>query len=294
MWVAINRRLKRATSRLHALLKRRTASWRRDAGPWVPVPKWVGGEFYWSHPRLLTVDTRDREPHICRWILEHLPSGGNFYDVGAYCGWLSMKAARRAGRHGWVIAFEPSPVLCQVLEYHRRVNRLPQITVVAKAVSDSEAERTAFYLINRGFNFRYSLTIGPDDLPYLSSAEKSTVEVPTLTLDRYFETTSLAPSVIKIDVEGAEAKVLRGAAEVLRRAHPALLVSMASVLGAASGLCGRDPGVVNTTGLFGEVGARCGNGRLPSRGLSAHNVKPANGRSGRVTDPIARYSCFLI
>jgi FkbM family methyltransferase len=226
MWPAINRRLKRSAPGLHALLKRRAASWRDGAMPLVPVPKWVAGEFFWSHPRLLTVDTRDHEPHICRWILAHLPSGGVFCDVGAHCGWLSMKAARHAGPRGRIVAFEASPVLCQILEYHKRVNRLPQITVVAKAVSDRESKGTPFYLINGGFSFRNSLTIGGADVPYVSSAAKSSVEVPALTLDRYCETACLAPSVIKIDVEGAEVQVLRGAAEILRRTHPALIVSM--------------------------------------------------------------------
>lgn len=95
--------------RLHRWLKLRTEPWRLWPVSWAPVPRQIRGEFFWVHPRVLTADVRDSEPHICQWILENLPPRGTFFDVGAHYGWLCLKAARHVGRDGCVVAFEPSP-----------------------------------------------------------------------------------------------------------------------------------------------------------------------------------------
>ena len=60
-------------------------------------------------------------------------------------------------------------------------------------------------------------------MPFVDSAEKLPVEVRTVSLDSYCAAAGVWPSLVKIDVEGAELMVLRGAAKVLDR-HPVLIV----------------------------------------------------------------------
>jgi hypothetical protein len=81
MWPRINQALKRNTPSFHGFLKRRAAAWRVASGPLLPACRRVRGEFFWVHPRLLTAETRDSEPHIYRWIINHLLPGGVFFDV---------------------------------------------------------------------------------------------------------------------------------------------------------------------------------------------------------------------
>ena len=226
MYVQINEYLKQKLPRLHALLKGGVDRWRNSPAPLLPVLKRVRGEFLWVHPQVLTLDTQDAEPHVCRWILESLRPGGTLFDVGAYCGWLSLKAARHVGRTGRVVAFEASPILVDILKYHQRRNRVPQMTVVGTAVSDVNSEEATFHLLNGGLSSQSSLTIGRPGLPFLDSARKTTVSVPSLTLDRYCRETGFTPDLIKIDVEGAELNVLRGASEILEQRHPILIVSL--------------------------------------------------------------------
>jgi len=225
VWVPINEYLKRKLPSCHGFLKRRAAGWRRAHAPLVPAFRRIRGEFFWIHPRLLTVETHDSEPHIYEWIVNHLPRGGVFFDVGAHYGWLSLKAARHVGRSGRVVAFEPSPVLLEILHYHQRRNRLPQMTIVGSAVSETDAAEARFYLLNGGLSSRNSLTIGPPGLPFLDSVEKAATEVPTVKLDSFCGKSGITPDVIKIDVEGSEGMVLRGAASILRRFGPVLVVS---------------------------------------------------------------------
>jgi len=179
------------------------------------------------HPRLLSLDTTDFEPHISRWIMANLRPGAVFFDVGAHFGWLSLKAARRVGRNGRVVAFEASAPAVEILSYHQRVNRLPQMNIIAKAVSDTD-DAEIFYLLDEGLSSRNSLMTGASGLPFLDGPEKpakSASRVPAIKLDTYCEAAQLRPDVIKIDVEGAEGKVLRGASEILRRFRPALVLS---------------------------------------------------------------------
>lgn len=223
--MTISRVLKQRFPRAHTHLTRLSSSaFRRGVG--FCVPRRIAGRLVWTHPRLLTVEPP--EAHILRWISQVLSSGGTFFDVGAHYGWISIAAARRVGDSGRVVAFEASPVLLDVLDHHRRVNRLQQIEIVAKAVSDADLEAVPFFLINGGLSFRNSLTIEADDTPYVTPVEKTKHNVDSITLDRFVINSGMVPDVIKIDVEGAELLVLQGAERLLARFNPYLIVGVHS------------------------------------------------------------------
>lgn len=225
MWIGINRFLKRCLPGIHTTLKSVAKKWMAQAAPRVPVPKRIAGQFTWVHPRVFTSILTLTQPNIIRWMDEYLHPGDNFLDVGANCGWLSIRAARRVGRGGHVVAFEPSPIMVEILRYHRRVNGLPQITIVPKAVSNSDGE-APFFLLNQGFSARSSLAIERDDLPLVLPEEKQRITVPTVTLDRYCVDGDLRPTMLKIDVEGAELRVLEGCLEVLRQSKPVIIIGV--------------------------------------------------------------------
>jgi FkbM family methyltransferase len=115
-----------------------------------------------------------------------------------------------------VIAFEPLPSNLHFLRLHVAMNRVDNVTVFDAAVSDSEGE--AFF--SEGPN-SYTGELSPH----------GRIKVRTVTLDELFAD-GLIPeaNVIKIDVEGAELRVLRGAEQFIRQAKTrALLVSAHSV-----------------------------------------------------------------
>ena len=127
-----------------------------------------------------------------------------------------------------MFAFEPSPILLDILLHHKQANRLPQMEVIARAVSDVDAESVPFFLLNKGLSFRNSLTIGPDDTPYVTAEEKTKYDVGSVTLDRFVADSRIVPDLVKIDVEGAELLVLQGAESLLARHHPALILGVHS------------------------------------------------------------------
>lgn len=94
-------------------------------GAALPFPKILRGKLVWTNFRLRNQVVWGES--VLRWISEGLRSGDVFFDVGAHHGWMSMVAARRTGRTGRVVAFEPSPSSIDFLRYHKRMNRITQM-----------------------------------------------------------------------------------------------------------------------------------------------------------------------
>lgn len=215
MLASISRAIKKGSPRLHEALTRRWRSAR------LPVPKMLMGSMVWIDSRLLGAEMT--EPHVLRWIQETLKPGDAFFDVGAHQGWMSLVAAKRIGTRGKVVAFEPSPPLVEVLRYHQYVNRLRQMEIVPKAVSDVVESGVPFRLIEGGNSYLNSL-VGTKSAG--ADTQTSTIEIETVTLDEFWRLSGWKPAVIKIDVEGAELLALRGAEALLAACHPKLIIAV--------------------------------------------------------------------
>ncbi len=153
------------------------------------------------------------EPLISAALMDEIHEGDVVFDIGAHIGIISLLAARKA-RH--VVAFEPSPETAQILRRHVAMNGAP-IAVEQSVVSDSVGS-VEFY--SHGPSMGASLNIdNAEQAARLEGGDQhiSVVKMPSVTLDAFCRARELWPDVIKIDVEGAECKVLRGAHAVLQR-----------------------------------------------------------------------------
>jgi FkbM family methyltransferase len=154
------------------------------------------------------------EADVIRLLERTLQPGDVFVDVGANIGFHSVIGSRLVGPGGRVFALEPLPWTVDVLRANVWRHRGGNITVVPAAASD--AVGTATLTIPREGRSGAGLDLG--QLPGASE----TVEVVTTTLDDLLG--ELPVSVLKIDVEGAELRVLAGAANVLERSPAIVLV----------------------------------------------------------------------
>jgi len=137
--------------------------------------------------------------------------GATVLDVGANIGAYTLLFAMWAGPSGRVMAFEPSPRSVEGLREHLRLNGVAdRVEIVEAAVSN--AEGTA--------SFDCSGASGANALVGAGRAGADAITVETTTLDACCESRGVRPSVIKIDVEGAELEVLRGGRRTL--AQPGL------------------------------------------------------------------------
>jgi FkbM family methyltransferase len=217
MWTSLNRALTSHAPWLHKGLKSAFS-----ALP-VPLPRLVGSRWFLTYPTASIGP--DAEPHVLAWVENVARRGDTFLDVGANVGWIALLASRRVGRAGHVVAFEPSPPLVSLLRYHRRVNLAWNLTVESAAVSDT-CGTAQLYLQNSGRSALNSITRTAVMVRDGMSSPPQTVEVKTWSIDEYCERTKLQPRAIKIDVEGAELMVLRGAREVLTRHKPTLILAV--------------------------------------------------------------------
>jgi FkbM family methyltransferase len=149
-------------------------------------------------------------------ISSNLSLGDAFYDVGANVGFFSLIAARKVGPRGRVYAFEPVPGNASAIARGARINDLRNITVFAEAVGAATGRAELLLAHHIGGAVLASAGAPPD--------MSGRIQVDVVTLDDAIVGRRLRPpSLIKIDVEGAEIDVLRGMAETLRTHRPTII-----------------------------------------------------------------------
>lgn len=171
----------------------------------IPVPI-VGGLNRGSWWNLASAGsgyaTGRRGPEQMEVLASLVGPGDCMWDVGAHHGYMTLCAARRVGPAGHVYAFEPSAGNHVTLARHLRWNRLGNVDTMRVALSDFEGE-TVFG--GTGTTKTFALGAGDERVRVSRGA----------TLVR--RGTCRAPTVMKIDVEGAEASVIRGMGDALLR-----------------------------------------------------------------------------
>ncbi len=157
------------------------------------------------------------ETALLECLAADLKPGDVLYDVGAHIGYISLVAARLVGPQGKVFAFEADPDNGRRITGHAEMNALPQVELVGAAVW-SERKMLSFY---RAAATSSRNTGAVTTLEQGQSAD-GVIVVEAETLD-HFAADHRSPAVVKIDVEGAEEEVLKGAEEVFRRSKPTLI-----------------------------------------------------------------------
>jgi len=155
------------------------------------------------------------ERAIVAALRHYIVAGATVYDVGAHVGYLSLVMAGLVGATGRVMAFEANPRNQQSLIAN--VSRYAPNRVTVKSCAVSDVTRIVSFA-----TFDYSTVghIGTDDTPNNALY----VDVQATSLDDVVYKRGLpAPALIKIDVEGAEAAVLRGADDLLRDHRPVII-----------------------------------------------------------------------
>jgi FkbM family methyltransferase len=156
-------------------------------------------------------------------VREHLSGGSTFVDIGANFGIYSLQAAPVVGPSGHIIAVEPNPEAVRLLEANIAASDAAMVSVVPVACSDSESTLD-LYVAPKANTGETSFSKANASREGQSS---HTYHVRARPLDDIIRESGVSRvDAIKIDVEGAEYLVLKGAQETLARFHPMLLVEV--------------------------------------------------------------------
>lgn len=154
------------------------------------------------------------EPEQTSALVDILKNGQVFFDIGANVGYYTLLAARLVGLHGKVFAFEPVIRNIVYLYQHISLNKINNVTIISGACSDT----LSFQVFSAGRNFAEG-HLGEDN------GTHNTFPVLTVSVDNVVQRLGVYPNVIKIDVEGAELAVLKGANATLHKARPKIFLS---------------------------------------------------------------------
>jgi len=146
-----------------------------------------------------------------------IKQGDNVIDVGANIGIISVLMARLVGTSGKVVSFEPVPRLYNILEQTIALNRCVDIVVPHQVVvCDGSQETIQIYTPNERSHACSSLKVA-------EPASATVHACSTISLDKIDATFGL-PSLIKVDVEGAEMSVLQGSIGLCSKKQPPIWV----------------------------------------------------------------------
>lgn len=146
-----------------------------------------------------------------RLFARMLCAGDIVFDIGANVGFYTLLAAARVRPEGTVVAFEPLGQNTRFVHRHIRINHVDRVRVIEAAVGS--ANGTARFQ------------------PHASSAmgrvsSDGSLVIEQVSLDQLGDARTIPdPSLMKIDVEGAELSVLEGASRMLKRARPSIFLA---------------------------------------------------------------------
>jgi FkbM family methyltransferase len=145
------------------------------------------------------------EPTETRLIREILAPGNVLLDIGAHIGWFSVIGSKRVGAGGCVVAFEPYDANANALRENLRLNNCTNVRVVELALGS----QAGTLMLSRPGGDSGAVTA-------VDWSPEGKFEVPVGTLDEV-ENALGEVSLLKIDVEGWESQVFRGASTTLSR-----------------------------------------------------------------------------
>ncbi|MBF0624646.1 MAG: FkbM family methyltransferase [Magnetococcales bacterium] len=159
------------------------------------------------------------EKRIGEAIAAVIPSGGVCLDIGSHRGFMAGIMARNGA--SCVYCFEPNPINLTRLKQLKRLNPALDLRLMPLAVGSANGRAT--------FSFMPESTMGKlSDSPFQAEEEAcGTLDVSVRTLDDLLQRGDIEPpSLIKVDVEGSEVEVLRGAASLILEHHPVWIIEV--------------------------------------------------------------------
>lgn len=152
------------------------------------------------------------EPETFKFFCNHLKPSDMVLDIGGHIGLFAVVASRIVGEKGRVFSFEPTPFTRQVLSEVVKLNDCVGNVEVRGEAMSKEKGQAVFYDTGDEISNANSLV--------KTERSKKGIEVTLTSVDEFAKERSLSVNCLKIDVEGAELDVLRGARATFLHSRP--------------------------------------------------------------------------
>lgn len=173
----------------------------------------------WAHPISIDVALGTYEYRKTELFFNLVRAGMTILDIGACGGTYSILAAKLMQDKGKVLAFEPDPDNCEWLEKNIRANNYNCVEIHRYALADKEAMATFYPAGGMGSLVSRSSRV--------AQSQKEAMMIRTRRLDDVLSELNIQKvDVIKIDVEGSDILVLKGAERTLRNGRVHLLMDV--------------------------------------------------------------------
>lgn len=152
-------------------------------------------------------------------------------DVGAHHGLMALAASKAIGAGGKIFAFEPNPASQRFLQENLDLNGAENVSVCPFGLSDRPGHLD-FYANEGEYSWNSTFVRSFAD----RASQAKSISVPINTVDAFCEENRIIPTVIKVDTEGADFFVLKGATQTIIRHRPHLIIEFNPIAAEKAGV----------------------------------------------------------
>lgn len=166
--------------------------------------------------------TDESDIRLTKYLIKSLKWADIFFDIGAHYGFYSLLAASSVGEKGRVHAFEASPVTFKLLK--RNVEKEDTVVIKNCIVSDTSGVKDFYNFLP---TYSESNTTKPElfaSEEWFQRARPDIVKIEATSIDDYCKENGTVPSLVKVDVEGAECDVISGMRQILKEHAPVIVM----------------------------------------------------------------------
>lgn len=187
------------------------------------LPVYYRGYILWLSKCSWTSVYSFYEPYMAKSFEISLKKGDIFFDVGSNKGWFALLASKIVGSNGKVFAFEPAPEVFNSLK--NNTEGIRNIKIIQCGIGSLDG-KLAFASQGNSSSGSFVAEVTRINEHYLKDIPILKVEVPIRTMDGIIQELGLIPNLLKIDVEGFELEVLKGAKNLLHNHKPKIIMEI--------------------------------------------------------------------
>lgn len=167
----------------------------------------------WYNPPAANIDSNGIWLEM-RFLKEKIICPGEqIFECGIHHGSATILLSKWVGNEGKIIGFEIFPQNAKIARQNINLNQISNVTIEQKGLGKSAGKKSIFRKSNSSIKPEKTLSLG-----FIRNAIYGTEEVDIVSLDNYAKQAGYTPTLLKLDVEGYESEVLKGAYNILQSA----------------------------------------------------------------------------